>query len=395
MSKKGIIFVTPWFGTFAGGAEVLVKTLAIELNKRGLEAFIFTTCSKSPYDSWWDDYYNPGIYNTYGLKTYRFATDKNGKIEYENVVKKIIKGEKLSINDKKKFFYCGINSRALVKKIKEFLDDYEIIALPYFHGLTHAVINAYPEKISIIPCFHDETQFYWSEVIAPLLKNAKNIFFNSHEEKEMTIRHYGLMIGRKVTEGIVTGVIVQTKIHNKESKKKGQGKELPRSFFVYVGRKEKGKNVHLLCEWFKYYKREFKNDTKLVFIGGGDRSLIPRSSDLIDYGYIPEEEKQFILQKAKGLITLSENESFSLVIMEAWLLGIPVIVSGNCAVTKGHVLRCNGGLYVSNKDEFIHALKFLEDNPLLAQKMGMNGRIYVQQQFNPETVLLRYLRVIK
>jgi len=395
MNKKGIIFITPWFGVFAGGAEVLVRTLAVELNRRGIKTFIFTTCSKSPYDSWWHDYYKSGRYSVYGLEIYRFTTNKNDRERYEKIVSKIIRGEKLSTNDKMDFFYCGINSNTLVNEVKGYLEDYEIIALPYFHGLTHAVINSYPEKISIIPCFHDEPQFYWSEIITSLLKNAKKVFFNSYEEKEMAVKNYGLKVGRKLAEGIVTGGIVQRKNYSKELIKEDIIKKLPKKFFVYIGRKEKGKNVHLLCKWFERYKKEFKNDTKLVFIGGGDQSLIPQSPNFIDYGYVSEEIKQFILQKSKGLITLSKNESFSLVIMEAWLSGIPVIVSANCAVTKGHVLRCNGGFYVSNKDEFICALRFIEDNPLLAKKMAINGKMYVQQEFNPDAVLLKYLQALE
>ena len=35
-SNTKIIIVTPWFGEFAGGAEFLSKSLAIEFNKRGM-----------------------------------------------------------------------------------------------------------------------------------------------------------------------------------------------------------------------------------------------------------------------------------------------------------------------------------------------------------------------
>ena len=41
----------------------------------------------------------------------------------------------------------------------------------------------------------------------------------------------------------------------------------------------------------------------------------------------------------------SHNESFSLVIMESWLCGRPVLVSSQCAVTKDFAKRSNGGLY--------------------------------------------------
>ncbi len=42
MWDKKIIIVTPWFGRFAGGAELLARGMAGELNKRGLSTTVFT-----------------------------------------------------------------------------------------------------------------------------------------------------------------------------------------------------------------------------------------------------------------------------------------------------------------------------------------------------------------
>ena len=392
--KKGIIFVTPWFGAFAGGAEVLVRRTAIECENRGIECLIFTTCSKSPYDNWWEDSYRPGIYEEYGLKTYRFSTNKEGKTLYERAVQKILNGEELTGNDRKNFFYCGINSESLIKTIEDFMDAYEIIATPYFHGLTHALLNRYPQRISLIPCFHDEEQFHWPETTIPLLRNAKVIFFNSRKEKELTIKVYGTIVGRKVVEGPITGAIVPV-TRNITRQDDSNITSLPQNYFVYIGRKERGKNIHILCEWFKWYKRESNRDSKLICIGGGDKSLIPKDEDIIDYGYVSETEKEVILRRSKGLITLSNNESFCFVIMEAWAQGIPVVVSGNCDVAKDHVVRCNGGFYVSDEYELCAALKFMEENPLIARYMGENGRRYVEEWFNPEVVILKYLRELE
>jgi len=76
MFDKKIIIVTPWFERFAGGAEQLARGMAREFNKRGLPAMVFTTCSLSPYDSWWEDHYQPGVYDVAGIETRRFATVK-------------------------------------------------------------------------------------------------------------------------------------------------------------------------------------------------------------------------------------------------------------------------------------------------------------------------------
>jgi len=270
-----IAVVTPWFGEFAGGAEVLAKGIAIELNKRGIETIVLTTCCKSPYSDWWNDFYEAGEHYVYEVKTLRYEVNKNTKQNYEKAINRFINDrDKMSDKEKSDFFVCGINSDALVEDIKSFLDDrWEIITLPYFQGLAHSVINAYPEKVNLVPCFHDESPFYWYPVKL-ILENCKNIFYNSKEEKAMTIKQYGHTIGKKVIEGCVSGVGIEKIISDDKP-----SIFLPnQKYFVYMGRKEIGKNVHLLINWF----REFKNNYKgIVFLYDEFGKAIDKG--LVDY----------------------------------------------------------------------------------------------------------------
>ena len=390
MFKKKIGIITPWFGRFAGGAELLARGMARELNKRGVPTIVFTTCSLSPYDSWWNDHHEPGTHDVDGIPTLRFRTEKI-RDPYDAVIRKLTRGKDLTADEQQDFFTYGINSPDLVHSLGQYVnDDYELIALPYFHGLTHSVVNEYAGKISLIPCFHDEPQFYWPAT-ERLLSNAKHIFFNAEEEKQLTIVQYGRRVGRRVVESVVTGVGVELPSTNGAAEETAEG--LPGSYFVYAGRKERGKNVHLLCEWFLEYARQ--SESKLVLIGGGDASLVPAHDSFLDLGYVSEARKLQILKNSKGIINLSDNESFSIVIMEGWLAGVPSIVSARCAVTRGHVVRCDGGLFVDNRDEFGRALKHLEDNETIRQRLAANGRRYLAREFSFDVVLARYLAELK
>jgi glycosyltransferase involved in cell wall biosynthesis len=391
MFNKKIGIITPWFGQFAGGAERLARGMARELNKRGISACVFTTCSLSPYDSWWQDHYEPGLYEVEGIPTRRFATNKTRE-PYDSAISKLSRGKNLSASEEEAFFNYGLNSDDLVHALAEYVnDEYELLALPYFYGLTHSAINQYPNRISLIPCFHDEQQFYWSAT-ERLLTNSKYVFFNAHEEKLLTIKQYGRRIGRSIVESVVTGVGVELPSTNGHITENTE--PLPERYFVYAGRKERGKNVHLLAEWFLEYTAEHSGNTKLLFIGGGDNSLVPSSDRCVDLGFVSEERKLQVLRDSLGIINLSDNESFSIVIMEGWLSGVPCVVSANCAVTQSHVSRCNGGLSVSGKHEFCEALKYLEAHETMRHQMGANGRQYLTREFSFDTVLSRYLSVL-
>ncbi len=122
--------------------------------------------------------------------------------------------------------------------------------------------------------------------------------------------------------------------------------------------------------------------------------MLGTNKHLIDLGFMDETQKQIVIKGATALINLSENESFALVIMEAWLLEKPVVVSNHCAVTREATKRANGGLCVKDKDEFVAALKYLSHNPETALQFGMQGKEYVETQFSFDEVLIRYLTVL-
>jgi glycosyltransferase involved in cell wall biosynthesis len=391
MFDKKIGIITPWFGHFAGGAELLARGMARELNKRGVPTTVFTTCSRSPFDNWWRDHYDPGVYDIEGIQTRRFATGKV-RTPYESVISKLTRGQTVSIEEQEDFFVYGINSSELVQALGDYInhEEYELIALPYFHGLTYSVVNQYPNRISLVPCFHDEEQFYWPAT-ERMLSNSKHIFFNSPEEKQLAVKQYGLRVGRRLVESVVTGIGVELPPSDEQVKPE----ELPRKYFLYAGRKERGKNVHLLCEWFGEYARKFDRNTKLVFIGGGDKSLLPANDRYLDFGFVSETRKLQLIKHSMGIINLSENESFSIVIMEGWLCGVPGVVSAACPVTSSHVRRSNGGLFVANSDEFSLALKYLEDNETARRGLAANGRKYVTREFSFDAVLSRYLRELR
>ena len=55
-------------------------------------------------------------------------------------------------------------------------------------------------------------------------------------------------------------------------------------------------------------------------------------------------------------------ESLSMVALEAWALGRPVLANGRCDVLKGQCIRSNAGLYYESYEEFVEALYSLESN---------------------------------
>lgn len=392
MLTKTIYFVCPWYGSFAGGAEAATRTLAENLVLRGLDIHVLTTCCKSPFDNWWTNTLEAGEEEINGVKVRRFPVNTFGESLFHQANAKAIHSKKVSIDDQEKFIKHSINSDALISFLKNL--NYEkcnVIGIPYIQGLVCSAIEALKGYAGIIPCFHDEPQFHW-DTTKKLLQDSRYILFLAEEEKNLAIRHYGQLIGRRLIESPVIGVGVEVKTQDKKQNEfVFQKYNLPKKYFIYAGRKDKGKNIMKLIEYFRDYNLACHNDVKLVFIGDGDSSLIPKDKNYVDIGFVSAEDKYALISNSLGLINLSEMESFSLVIFEAWLCGVPVIVSANCEVTASHCLKSNGGLPIASREEFILALRMLEEDEALRRVLSQQGKKYTSFNYSWDRVADQFI----
>ena len=86
-------------------------------------------------------------------------------------------------------------------------------------------------------------------------------------------------------------------------------------------------------------------------------------------------------------------ESLSMVALEAWALGRPVLANGRCDVLKGQCIRSNAGLYYESYEEFVEALYSLESNGPLNARLGQNGREYFKRHYAWPVIERKYLEM--
>jgi len=388
MSIK-IRFVTPWFGEFAGGAEVAARKLAENLFKNKIDVGVLSTCCKSPFDDWWTDHFNPGEYKYNGIQVLRFPVNKECSGLYHKVNDKMITGLPLSRNDELDYMRGTINSHALISYIKK-NRQYLYVFIPYLYGTSFWGTLAVSERAIIIPCLHDEAVARW-EIIRDMFLHARKVIFLTDEERELATTLYNL----DTDSMSVLGVGLDTAISYNALRFREKYK-INKPFIIYVGRKDKGKNIYTMIDYFKRYVELYDKDLIMIFIGGGDPSLVPKDdSCFIDLSIIPEQDKFDAISASIALCNLSENESFSFVIMEAWLTGRPVIVSSKSNVTKAHCIKCKGGFYVSNGEEFCKSVKKLTKEVKYSNELGENGKKYVEVNYSWDKIIPKYMEVFE
>jgi glycosyltransferase involved in cell wall biosynthesis len=165
-------------------------------------------------------------------------------------------------------------------------------------------------------------------------------------------------------------------------------------FVIYVGRIDENKGCKELFEFFLRYLRARRAGLTLVLIGHAVLD-VPKDPRIKHLGFLPDEDKFDAIAAAELLVMPSYYESLSMVALEAWALGRPVLANGRCEVLKGQCIRSNAGLFYETYEEFAEALRSIADNALLAEALGMNGRVFYGRHYDWPVIERKYITMLE
>lgn len=376
-----LAFVIPRYHVSqAGGAEHLVEETARRLAQKGHSIEVLTSCAVGHID--WKNELPEGIEWLDGVKVHRFKVDL--RMHFQRFIllqQRLDRGWPLSPKEEMAWMTGNVHSRALYEEIRRSHDQWDaLIFAPYLFGITYQGLQIIPQKSFLIPCLHDEAYSHM-KIFRDFFRKPAGIFFNAPAEKELAKRLYGLSEEKCAVAGM--GFEPVLPVQNGFRQKFGLGNK---PFIFYAGRREKGKNIPLLVDFFLAYKKNHSNDLKLVIAGSGDLDA-KGSGHIVDIGFISREDLLQGYAEAMAVCQPSVNESFSIILMESWLMNTPVLVHERCAVTSDHVRRSGGGLWFKSYFEFEECLEIFSRDGALRKKMGTSGRQYVLSEFQWERIL--------
>jgi hypothetical protein len=119
---------------------------------------------------------------------------------------------------------------------------------------------------------------------------------------------------------------------------------------------------------------------RLVCMGQGPTKL-PQRPWLSDLGFVSEVTKRQVLANAFALVNLSPNESLSIVVLEAWALQVPVVVSQRCAVLCDQITSAKGGAIAQNYEAFEAVLLHWLERDDVRKDSGRNGCRFVKMHY--------------
>lgn len=381
---------------FAGGAEYLAGIYARYLAK-GNQVTVFTTCARDYHT--WDNAYPEGISEEDGVAVHRFATVTSrdftafSQFSYANEINAF----QLNPDDEESYFaQQGPLVPSLVDHLETSYHEYD--AFIFFTYLYYPTVMGLPKvaaKSYLVATAHDEPPFYFLRTYAPLFHSLKGIIYLSEEEQRLINRTYKVPGNVKEIPGRFG--LDEPPVLSDADDERLRAKYadiLENRYFLYLGRASSTKNCLEMVHAFSQAKHKLQERVSLVFAGSMDLDL-PERSDINYVGFVDEKEKSFLLRNALALVNPSPSESLSLVLLEAWNHGTPVIANGNCTVMKELIQESCGGLYYQSAAVFEALLMWCLTYQAEGLQLGEQGQQFVRAQYNWQQAYYETFRHIR
>jgi glycosyltransferase involved in cell wall biosynthesis len=383
-----VAFVVQRYGVeINGGAELHCRWVAEHMS-RHWEVEVLTTRAHDYVT--WTDHYPEGEETINGVRVRRFSVsrprdpEKFGRIQDFILTREHTEKDELAWLEEE-----GPTSPALLQYVRTHTADFDyFIFFSYRYWHSYWGIRSVPKKAILVPTAERDPVIDL-KFFKDLFRLPQAFVYNSEEERTMI----QAISGNADIPGLVVGVGSEVPADAAPERfRRAHGLDEP--YVLYLGRIDQNKGFPLLFEDFLRFKAETASSLALVLIGNSILP-IPKHPDIRALGFRPEQDKFDALAGAEALIMPSFYESLSMVTLEAWALGRPVLANARCEVLQGQCRRSNGGLYYSNYPEFRESLKLLLASDRLRRALGENGRRYYQTHYTWPIIEGKYLEVVR
>jgi glycosyltransferase involved in cell wall biosynthesis len=380
--KLGVV-VQRYGADISGGAELHARYVAEHL-ARHAEVRVLTTCARD-YVTWRNEF-SPGVDTVNGVTVERFpVVHERDAADFGRRSTQVFTRVH-SLHDELEWLESeGPASPALIDRVKAALNEFDYVLVftaRYYHAYHSA--RALPGRTILVPTAERDPALGLG-LFAPIFRGVRAIMYNSHEERALLQAAFANAHVPGVIVGVgsdIPPVVEPARAH--------RAFELPDRYVIYVGRIDANKGCVELFDYFIRYVDGHPNPPSLVLIGS--RAIdVPAHPRIRHLGFVDDQTKYDAIAGAAALVMPSYYESLSMVALEAWGLGTPVIANAQCDVLLGQCLRSNGGLYYGNESEFAAVLDRIIGDPDLGAILGRNGREYYDRHYSWPVIEKKYL----
>jgi glycosyltransferase involved in cell wall biosynthesis len=385
---KVAVVVQRYGADINGGAEQHARYVAEHLGKH-VQVEVLTTCAHRDYISWKNEL-PEGKEVVNGIPVFRFPV----AVERDPVVfgkwSTTVFTERHSLRDELAWLDAeGPTSPALINHITAHEADYDFFIFFSFryHHSFHGC-RAVASKAILVPTAERDGALGLG-IFPPVFRGIRAFMYNSFEERALI---QGVSNNQSVP-GVVVGI--GSEIPERSNGGRFRQKFNMRDrFAIYVGRIDENKGCVELFEFFEHYSAALVDGMHLVLVGT-PHVPIPAHPRIHHLGFLDDQDKYDAMAAAELLIMPSYLESLSMVALEAWAMGKPVLANAKCDVLQGQCIRSNAGLFYENFHEFAETLRAIDAGPGLQAALGRNGRAFFERNYAWPVIEKKYVDMLE
>lgn len=383
-------FVLPRYGVDVhGGAETAARLLAERLRDLpGCSVEVFTTCARDTVT--WADEHEPGTSEVNGIPVHRFRSLHKDVAAFDRRSQEVFPAPG-SLSEAQAMEWVemqGPVSPGLVEAAEASSCDL-VTFHPYLYWPTVAGVERLGDRAVLHPATHDEPPVRL-KVFRRVFEAAGGRVFWTEEERGLAERLFPRTVA---APQMVLGIGVESHEGDESAAREALGLGgVP--YLLCLGKVTEMKGTAMLARFFAAWKQRNPGPTRLVLAGPVVDAPAPHP-DVLVAGSVDEATKWGLLRGAVALVSPSAYESLSLVVLEAWCAGTPVLVNGACATTRRHCVVSGGGLWFDGFGSFEIALARLTRDAALREALAAAGSEYVEAHYRWPVVLDRYTAFLR
>jgi glycosyltransferase involved in cell wall biosynthesis len=372
--------VSPRYGAdVVGGAERLARSVALSLRDAGWQVEVLTTCARDA--ATWANVEHAGHSVEDGVAVERFpvrvARQPAAFHQLSRAVFRLPAGmrpEALWVAAQ------GPWAPGLVDAVGRADPSIATLFLPYLYHPTLRGLPRFPGPRLLMPAAHDEAPLRLRTVGAAF-GAADALWFGTDEEREMVERVHPVAASKPSGVGNV-GIVAPAGVDGSRFRSR-----VGAPYLLYGGRVAAGKGMEELLDGVRLLRTQ-RSDVVLVLTGEAG-TAVPAADGVVPVGRLDEATRWDALAGASAVVVPSFHESLSLLALEAWAVGRPVVANAESPVLLGQVLRSGGGIGYRGAGELAQAAADLLSDADVAAALGRSGRRYVELTYRWDVVHAR------
>jgi glycosyltransferase involved in cell wall biosynthesis len=411
-----LAFIVQRYGTeILGGSEYHCRLIAERLAQKH-EVEVLTTCARD-YITWRNEY-PEGTDRVRGVTVRRFANAITRDLDSFNRQSDWIFNHPHTQDDELAWLKAqGPWSPALLDHLARRHQQFDaLIFFTYLYAPTVLGLQIAPGRSILVPTAHDEPAIHL-DIYKEVFSLPAAVAYNTEVERRFLTTHFPIRAVAEETVGCGVDlpasdarerpVETEDPRHEPETEvRRFDGYQplpphitergavfrrrhrLHGPFVLYGGRIDPGKGCEELIEYFSSYVADGGEATLALM--GVKLMKLPDEPFIRFAGLLSERERLDALEAATVVSVPSPYESLSLLALEAFAVGTPILANARSEVLVEHCIRSNAGLYYADRDEFVEGLNLLLADAPLRAVMGRNGCEYVTRNYRWDVILAKY-----